>query len=495
MAGAGASALIAFSARSLAAQDGAWTPPYPMRLTADRALALVRATDRKLRYVPGEVLVRFRGDVGAAGRQRALAALRSQPSANDLHWIGDVALLRDNTELDPSVLVAQLTNQPEVASAEPNYLYRLHGTPNDPGFTERQWNLTALDMSRVWDINPGANDTIIAAVVDTGVTTVARSFTLRTWNGRAVQAVPIPFGVDPDLSAGRIVSAKDFMFWDGPVLDMEGHGTHVASTIGEDTNNSLAEAGIAYRVKLMPVKVCVGFWDVQFSLSASGYQGFAPRDVGGCPTSEIAAGIRYAADNGARVINLSLGGPDPSSLVHDALAYAVGKGAFIAISMGNEYEQGNPVDYPAADAAGLDGAMSVGSVGPSLTHAFYSNTGPHLEISAPGGNDREGGAAGVIWQSTIYRADSDPDTVVTPRFDRYAEAGYEGTSMAAPHVAGIAALIISQGVTKPAAVEKVIKNTARPLGTPDPATPHRNQDYGYGLIQPRAALLGSGLAK
>jgi serine protease len=88
-----------------------------------------------------------------------------------------------------------------------------------------------------------------------------------------------------------------------------------------------------------------------------------------------------------------------------------------------------------------------------------------------------------------------PGSVMTPRFDRYAESGYEGTSMAAPHVAGIAALIISQGVTNPVAVETLIKKTARFLGVPDPKTPARNQAYGYGFIQPRVALRGFGLAQ
>jgi serine protease len=91
--------------------------------------------------------------------------------------------------------------------------------------------------------------------------------------------------------------------------------------------------------------------------------------------------------------------------------------------------------------------------------------------------------------------DSDPAAVTLPRFDRYAEAGYQGTSMASPHVAGIAALIISHGVTTPAAVEALIARTARFLGTPDAATPGKNEEYGYGLIQPRAALRGFGVAK
>ncbi len=493
--GASCVVLAAAATRSMSAQTDEWTPPHRMFLTPERALAIVLATDRKLDYVPGEVLVRFRPGVGVAGQQRALTALRSKPAAANFRWVGDVAVVTDRSELDATILAAQLASQPEIAVAEPNYLYRTSATPNDPGFSQRQWNMTALDMPRAWDINPGATDTIIAAVVDTGITSVARSYSFQTWNGRTTQAVLVPFNLNPDFKASRIVGARDLVFWDGPVLDMHGHGTHVASTIGEETNNSLAEAGIAYRVKLMPVKVCVGFWEVQFVMSATGYRGFVPPNVGGCPTSEVAEGIRYAADNGAKVINLSLGGFEPSAIVRDAVAYAVGKGAFIAIAMGNEFEDGNPVGYPAAYAADLDGVMSVGALGRSLVRSFYSNTGPHNEISAPGGDDRDGGAGGMIWQSTIFRTDSNPATVIAPRFDRYAESAFEGTSMAAPHVAGTAALIISQGVTTPAAVEALIKKTARFLGTPKVGTPGRNEEYGYGLIQPRAALLGFGLAR
>jgi serine protease len=488
--------LLIFSfARTMSAQTEEWTPPHPMLLTAERALSMVLAADRKLAYVPGEVLVRFRAGVNSTGQQRALMALRSRPAPSDLRWVGDVALLSDRSERDATILAAQLRAQPEVESAEPNYLYRISATPNDPGFMQRQWNLTALDMPRAWDINPGANDSIIAAVLDTGVTAVNRSYSFQSWNGRALQNVFVPFAMNPDVKGSRIVTPKDFVFWDGPVVDMHGHGTHVAATIGEETNNGVAEAGIAYRVKLMPVKVCVGYWEVQFALSASGYRGSVPADTGGCPTSEVAAGIRYAADNGAKVINLSLGGPEPSGLLRDALAYAVDRGAFVAIAMGNEYEDGNPVEYPAAYAAELDGVMSVGAVGPSLTRSFYSNTGSHLEISAPGGSDRDGGASGLIWQATILRSDSNPASVASPRFDRYAETGFQGTSMATPHVAGVAALLISQGLSNPAAVEAVIRKTARALGTADGDTPGRNREYGFGLIQPRSALRAFGIAE
>ena len=483
------------STRSVHAQTDEWIAPHHMFLTPERAFAMVLAADRHLDYVPGEVLIRFREGVGTIGQQRALMALRSRPSPDDLRWVGDFALATNDVELDANILAAQLRAQPEVAAAEPNYIYRTSATPNDPGFAQRQWNMTALDMPRAWDINPGANDSITVAVVDTGITAVARSYSFLTWNGRATQNVNVPYAINPDFKAARIVKPKDFVFWDGPVLDMQGHGTHVASTIGEDTNNSLAEAGIAYRVKLMPVKVCIGFWEVQFMLTASGVRGFAPEQVGGCPTSEIADGIRYAAANGATIINLSLGGPSPSSTIRDALSYAVDKGAFVAIAMGNSYESGDPISYPAAYAADIDGVMSVGAVGPSLQRSFYSDTGPHLEIAAPGGDSRDGGASGMIWQATILGTDSNPATIISPRFDRYAESAYQGTSMAAPHVAGVAALLMSQGVSAPAAVEKVLKRTALFLGGPDATSPGRNIEYGYGLVQPRAALRGIGFAQ
>ncbi|MGC4085973.1 MAG: S8 family serine peptidase [Vicinamibacterales bacterium] len=264
----------------------------------------------------------------------------------------------------------------------------------------------------------------------------------------------------------------------------------MASTIGEDTNNQFAEAGIAYNATIMPLKACLGYWDVQFTLSALGIRGFAPLDSGGCSVSALAQAIRYAADNGASVINISLGGPNPSTTIRDALSYATSRGVFVAVAMGNEYEEGNPTDYPAAYAAQIDGVMSVAAVGRSLKRAFYSSTGSHTEIAAPGGDQRDGGLSGLIWQTTLNPDDSDIYSVILPRFDRYAEVAGQGTSMATPHVAGVAALIYSQGVTNPAAVEKLIEATAQDLGSTG-----KDPEYGYGLIQPRAALRGFGVAR
>lgn len=469
-------------------------PAMPV-LSTERAEAFAQAAADSLAYMPGDVLVKFKDGVDVFAQQRALdAAVRSRPAVSELRQIGDVFRLHDDGEPNAEILAAQLSAQPEVAYAEPNYIFKHHVTPTDPSFG-RQWNFTSIDLPTAWDINPGGAGAIVA-VVDTGVTTFAGTVSARTWNGTAIQAITVAFGINPDFTASRFVSPRDFITGGGDVvLDLEGHGTHVASTIGEDTNNAIGEAGIAYRARIMPVKVCVGYWEVQFSLSQSGRTGYAPLNSGGCDTASIAAGIRYAADNGADVINLSLGGAGQSTTLRDAITYAVGRGAFVSIAMGNEFEDGNPTEYPAADARTIDGAMAVGAVGRSLGRAYYSNTGDHVEIAAPGGDVRDGGAAGMIWQATLFPPDSDPSTVVFPRFDRYAEVAYQGTSMAAPHVAGVAALMASQGINSPAAIEAVIKRTARKLGTSDAARPGWNTQFGYGLIQPRAALRGFGIAR
>src|SRR5262245_37203554 len=115
--------VITSSARPISAQTDEWTPPYRMLLTPERALAFVRATDRQLDYVPGEVLVKFRDGVGDSGQLRALTSVRSRPTTAALRWLGGVAVLTDASEPDATILAAQLNTQPEVAFAEPNYLY------------------------------------------------------------------------------------------------------------------------------------------------------------------------------------------------------------------------------------------------------------------------------------------------------------------------------------------------------------------------------------
>jgi serine protease len=467
-------------------------------MSADRAAAFIDAAAQDLDYLPGEVIVKFRPGLTPDRQQRALDAVRSRPSVDTLEWAGEVAILRDPSQPDAHVLADELASQPEVLYAEPNYLRHKDSTPNDTGFGPRQWNLTALDMPRAWDINPGANSSLIVAIVDTGITTTNTTMTVATWNGTAIQNISVSYATNPDLAASRLVSPMDFVTNQGTaVLDSDGHGTHVGSTVGEDTNNALLDAGIAYNARIMPVKVCTSYWDVQFAFSAAGGRGFVPSTSGGCPTTAVASGIRYAADNGAKVINVSLGGGSASTTEQDAITYAVGKGAFVALAGGNEKETGNLTHFPASYAANIEGAMAVAATNRSGNRAYYSNTGSYIEIAAPGGDSRDSDSTGngFIWQSTIRPSLSDRGAVLFPRFDTYAEVGYSGTSMAAPHVAGLAALLATQGIKTPAAIEQLIKKTAKFLGTPSTSNAARSDDFGYGLIQPRPALFGYGIRK
>jgi serine protease len=222
-----------------------------------------------------------------------------------------------------------------------------------------------------------------------------------------------------------------------------------------------------------------------------GLPGFVdPEEEGFCDDVAIAEAIRYAADNGAKIINISIGAPGAAPIYLDALRYAVERGVFVAIAAGNDFDEGNPVIYPAAYAADIQGVVAVGAIGRSKRRARYSTTGSYVELAAPGGDSSDGGSSGFIWQMSLFFPDFTPGQVVRPRFDRYAEIGSEGTSMAAPHAAGVAALLYSQGVTKPEAIEAALKHFATDLGATG-----RDNEYGHGLIDARASLRGMGLAR
>jgi subtilisin family serine protease len=242
----------------------------------------------------------------------------------------------------------------------------------------------------------------------------------------------------------------------------------------------------------MPMKVCVGYWEMMIARAQAGIPGFLPVDAGGCSVSQITNAITAATDAGANVINLSLGGDSVEPTVRDALNYAVQHGVFVAISMGNDFEDGNPIEFPSSYARDIAGVMAVGATGKSNTRAYYSSTGNYCEIAAPGGSSRDGtGNDRFIWQVTLDFNKTDPTLVTTPRFDSYAIVGINGTSMASPHVAATAALIMSQspGIS-PAAVETLIEKAAKDLGPTG-----RDDQYGFGLLQAGAALRGQGIAK
>jgi serine protease len=275
---------------------------------------------------------------------------------------------------------------------EPNYIYQSFEVPNDPEYGQ-QWNLRSINVESAWDETKGSGVTV--AVIDTGISPV------------------------PDLKETQFVQGYDFVNDRIEAYDDAGHGTHVAGTIAQSTNNGYGVAGIAYQATLMPLKV----------LGASG----------GGTVADIAEAIRFAADNGADVINMSLGGPGESKLMEEAINYAHQKGVVIIAAAGNSNQ--NSAAYPARypHVIGVSALDSVGVKAP------YSNFGAGVDISAPGGSE-----AGKILQETI-----------NPQTGQEVLQGYQGTSMAAPHVAGVAALIKASGITEPDEVLDVLKKSAR----------------------------------
>jgi serine protease len=483
------------------------------------------AAAQHLNYVPGEVVFKFKKGVSTSLQQRALTAIRSRPRLSDVRWSKDIGLIHDDTQPDARVLAEQLKEQIEIEYAEPNYI-RTAGPvartvqagrtvaspattqapaavastfiPNDPFFSD-QWNFGLAGVPSAWNINPGGSSSVIVAVIDTGVTVQSQTITTPIWTGSSFTQAALRFAKSPDLSASKFTGARDFVFSStNNVLDLNGHGTHISSTITEDTNNGIGLAGIAFNVKLMPMKVCVGYWETMISRGASGIPGFAngigfDNDTVQCPSTAISSAIMAAADAGAKVINISLGGTDPSVSEQSAIQYAVDHGAFVAIAMGNSFQNGNPTTYPASYAIGIDGAMSVAAVTSTSTHASYSSSGPYCEISAPGGDtpDNRDLVTYFIFQAGLLFTDFD-QSVLVPRFDEYSEIGFTGTSSATPHVAALAALLFSQyPKITPAQVETIIKATAQHLGT----SKGRDDQFGFGLIRAGNALLGAGIAK
>ena len=275
---------------------------------------------------------------------------------------------------------------------EPNYIYQAFEAPNDPDY-DKQWNLRSINVESAWDETKGSGITV--AVIDTGISEV------------------------PDLKATKFVKGYDFVNDRIDASDDAGHGTHVAGTIAQSTNNNYGVAGIAYEASLMPLKV----------LGASG----------GGTVADIAEAIRYAADNGADVINMSLGGAGESQLMEDAINYAHQKGVVVIAAAGNSNQ--NSASYPARYPHVI-GVAALDSVG---VKAPYSNFGAGVDISAPGGSE-----AGKIVQETI-----DPES------GQSIFEGYQGTSMAAPHVAGVAALVKAAGVKEPDEILNILKQSSR----------------------------------
>ncbi|NOY39795.1 MAG: S8 family serine peptidase [Nitrospirae bacterium] len=346
-------------------------------------------------------------------------------------------------------LVDIYNKNPYVEYAEPNYIAQAFWIPNDPLYPY-QWNFYndkygGINVESAWEVNTG-DSSVVVAVIDTGVAYEDYIDTAARGRNRTVT-----YEQAPDLAETNFVPGYDFVNDDSHPNDDEGHGTHVTGTIAQSTNNNIGVAGIAFNTSIMPVKVL---------------------DSRGSGTyTDIADGIYFAANNGADIISMSLGGSSASITMEEALAYAYNKGVTIVAAAGNDGT--DVISYPAAYNAYV---IAVGATRYDETLAYYSNYGPDLDIVAPGGDtnvDQNGDGFGDgILQQTFGSSPTD-----------WGYFYYQGTSMATPHVAGVAALVIASGVTGPDNVRQVLQSTAKDLGAPG-----WDATYGWGRVDAAAAL-------
>lgn len=318
--------------------------------------------------------------ISAFARAHQLDLRYSDPTSKD------EALLRAEVP-DLQRALEAIKRDPLVELAEPLVELRLSGDyPNDPRY-DAQWNLRAIGAARGWRVGGGRG--IKVAVLDTGISAI------------------------PDLAGIKLEGGRAFLPGIKDATDDHGHGTHVAGTIAQATHNGVGVAGVAPRVTLMPYKV----------LSASGSGG----------SDRIAAAIDEAADQGADIINLSLGGP-PSGVLLKAAEDAARRGVLVVAAAGNTGQEG--LSCPASSPA----VIAVSATGPDGRLAPYSTYGEGVEIAAPGGDLRQPG--GGILQGVP------------------GEAGYralQGTSMATPHVSGALAILRGMGLSPRAATQALLR--------------------------------------
>ena len=399
------------------------------------------------KFVPGEVIVKFKAGVGEV----PIGAVHRRHGTGEFYRSALAGFRRARVPQGKTVaqVVAALRQEASVEYAEPNYIVTAHMVPDDPLYGY-QWHMDNSDyggiqMEAAWDIQTGNVD-VVVAVIDTGV--AYENYR----KGRN------KYYVAPDLANTTFVEGYDYVENDAHPNDDNSHGTHVAGTIAQSTNNGVGVAGVASNTSIMPVKV----------LDKDGYGN----------NGDVADGIYWATDNGADVINLSLGGPDPSSTLEDAVAYAYNNGVTVIASSGNDGEDGaNTVGYPAAYD---DYVIAVGATQYDESRAPYSSYGSSLDLVAPGGNvyvDQNGDGYGDgVLQNTF-----NPDSKNRQDFNYWF---FHGTSMAAPHVSGVAALLIAEGVaTTPDQVRLVLESTAEDKGESG-----WDEQYGCGIVDAYAAL-------
>jgi subtilisin family serine protease len=393
-------------------------PAQPGSALPKEALAWLQGVEGKL-YVAGELILKFKPGVS---EQEARAFLEEQglEAQDEIAALGLwLVAVKEGSAADA---LARLVEDPLLSFVDLNGLVRVLAEPNDAHWS-RQWNMQIIQAPPGWDLSTGSGD-VVVAIVDTGVDLT-----------------------HPDLR-DRIVAGYDLVEDDATPQDEYGHGTHVAGIAAAVGNNGEGVAGVTWGSRIMPVRV----------LGAEGSGS----------TFNIAAGMAWAADHGARVMNLSLGSPFPAMLaahgipggdaLRAAVDYAYGHGVLVVAAAGNEYQEGDPPSYPAAYAH----VLAVAATNDQDRHAYYSNAGSYVDVAAPGGETSQADDPHGVF-STL------PNEEVALTREGY-PTGYgalQGTSMAAPHVAGLAALVwsVNPGLTNDQ-VQAIIESAADDLGRP-----------------------------
>jgi serine protease len=428
----GAAAIVSFAASAIVMLKSWDSPPTSVERTVRDPAAVV----------PDEIVVDLVDDISLEqiAQMNAQYGIRLEPVSKTAASKAMIMVIKTSGAAESQALLEKLRQDPRVQNVGPQQLLILFKRPNDPRFSE-QWNFAMIGMETAWEYSEGKG--AVVAVIDSGA---------------MVQPGPGSVKLD-DFDTTAVVAGYDFVEDDPVPQDVVGHGTHVAGTIAQATNNGRGVAGVAPQASIMPIR--------------AGMQRFT--------SAAISESIRFAADHGAHVINLSLGSDNHCPLIEDAVNYAYGKGVFVAAAAGNSSA---PTGYPAA----LPNAFAVSAVADSGQIASYSNRGPEIDIAAPGGEDPNLLKSVIDWSIDLVRGRGpSPSPKIlqqTVRSNGNAlVATYEafpGTSMACPHVSGTAALLWSLGVKAPDEIRSLLRRSAKPKNDPNL--------YGAGLLDAGAAV-------